>query len=44
LRCIAYNAHRMVKLVVIMMVSTQPFTSSCLYESNYKTIFLSLKC
>ncbi len=24
-RCIAYNTHRMVKLVVIVMVSTQPF-------------------
>ena len=27
LRCIAYNAHRLVKLVVMVMVSTQPFIS-----------------
>jgi hypothetical protein len=31
LRCIAYNVHRMVKLVVMVMVSTQP-TIPCLLE------------
>ena len=43
LRCIAYNTHRMVKLIVIVMVSTQPilhYGYICIYRSIlYLSIF-----
>jgi hypothetical protein len=32
-RCIAYNTHRMVKLIVMTMVSTEPY---CLLSINMK--------